>query len=249
MLSNRIASCSVKRGLHVSASSKDFMSWFRRKQTAKPAAPIKKTEELINEVESGVGGAEAPLNRLKLTDEFFIGKSTLGLDRRERQSRVNEVPFNKWMSSEKLKSSGVLDSILLESYNSTNSEFRAIAIADEKLALPFTDLVFKFHFSKALQSATGTLIPDYQITRLQTPIAFRNYLLKEVVSGKLAKFRESEPNAIELGQGHYSSDSIHVVEDVRFSERKKKLSKILSEVEFLEREAARQAVEKARQAA
>ncbi|CUS20600.1 LAQU0S01e10308g1_1 [Lachancea quebecensis] len=249
MLPNRIASCGAKRSLHVSTSNKDFMSWFKKKQTAKPSVPIKKTEEVINEVESGARGAEVPLSRLKLTEDFFIGKNASDLDRRERQSRINEIPFNVWRSSEKLNSSDALDNILIESYNSTHSRSQVTGIADEKLALPFTDLAFKFHFSKAIQSATGTLITDYQITRLQTPIAFRDYLLKEVVSGKLAKFKDSEPNAIELAKGNYSSDSIHVVEDVRPHERKKRLSKILSEVEALEREAARQAVEEARQAA
>ncbi|SCU89571.1 LANO_0D05512g1_1 [Lachancea nothofagi CBS 11611] len=249
MISRSANKLGAQRGLHSSLRNPDFMSWFKRRQNAKPAEPTKDTKQVIEEIESGENASAASKNKMRLTEDSFIGQELGAINKAERQAAVQHIPFNKWLSSTKVASAKTLDDSLLQAYNSTIGKISISSVEDESLALPFRDLIGKFHFTKALQAATGVLVPDYQLTRLQSPLEFRDFYLKEVVSGKLAKFKESEPNAIDLDDTSYTAKSIQVVKSVTPKDQRRRLSKILLEVESLERENARLALEKARQAA
>ena len=225
------------------------MSWFKRKQTAKPVVPVKDTKDVIVEIESGADKVDVPKNRLKLTDDFFVGTAIDEANRKERQAQVQEIPFNSWLSASKVESPAAFDDIFLKAFNQTHANASVHDIQDGSLSNSFVDLTTKFRFAKLLQAASGFSVPDYQLTRFQTPIAFRAYFLKEVISGKLASFKESEPNAIDLNNDSYDASSIRVIKDVKVKQQKKTLSKILTEVEALERAATKEALERARQAA
>ncbi|SCU94814.1 LADA_0G11496g1_1 [Lachancea dasiensis] len=245
MLAQATVSVCSKRALHVSTRNYDFLSWFKNKQNAKNKEPAKDTKQVIEDIESGRSKTRQSANRLKLTEDSFIGQELQVSDRARRGDLLQQVPFNIWLSSQKVRTSEALDRILLDTYVSTVPESTISKIEDPELALPFSDLSVKFQFTKSLQATTGIMVPDYQSTRLQTPLQFREFFLKEVLSGK-AKFNDAEPNAIDIDESFYGAESIHVVKTPAPKDQRQKLSKILSEVEALEKEAARQALETAR---
>ena len=120
-------------------------------------------------------------------------------------------------------------------------------LSAKKLEGTFPDLVIKFNFTKSLQASSGYLIPDYQLTILNTPAQFKNYICKEILSGKQARYKESEPNAIHLSSAQFTSPNIYIVPDVKPKAQKNTYRKIIREVNILEAESARRAIEQARQ--
>lgn len=89
-------------------------------------------------------------------------------------------------------------------------------------------------------------MPDFQITVSKTPKQFKDYYVREILSGKLLKFKESEPNAIDLSEKDYGSPNVHIVNDVSTKKQNRKFGKIIKEVHALEQEELRKAVEGAK---
>ncbi|SCW04462.1 LAFE_0H14070g1_1 [Lachancea fermentati] len=250
MLTRTSLSLKSTRSLHMTPASNDFMSWFKRKQTknTKDVIPTAKdTREVIDEIESG----KMTINnvsklKLKLAEEDFIGEEPGQVNLKNRLHRLETVPFNKWLSKRQVASLDDLDLIILRAYKDFSKESGVISVTNSSISTPFPDLVSKFFFTKSLQAQTGVLIPDYQLTKLSSPMSFRNYFIEEILSGKQAKYNELEPNAIHIDEETYSAASVYVVKDVKQKDLKKKLGRILSEVETLERESAKKAIERAK---
>ncbi|SCV01360.1 LAME_0G15720g1_1 [Lachancea meyersii CBS 8951] len=236
------------RALHVSVKRSDFMSWFKRKQDGKSKTVSRDTKEVIADIEAGETKVSGTNTKLKLNEEYFIGEEAGAINKAQRQALITQIPFNEWLSPSKVATVKDLDHALLKAFSTLGGPIPE-STTDKSLELPFSNLIDKFHFTKALQASTGTLIPDYQLTRLQTPRELREYYLKEVISGKLANFKDAEPNAIELNSTSYSAENVHIINSVRPKDKKRKLSVIFSEVESLERQSAKEALESARQAA
>ncbi|SCU92162.1 LAFA_0F08438g1_1 [Lachancea sp. 'fantastica'] len=236
----------ANRSLHVSARRSDFMSWFKRKQDSESKKTVRDTKEVIADIESGESKTKSSNSKLKLSEDSFIGEEANAVHKAKLTALVAQVPFNNWLSSKKVTTAEALDQAILQALNG-NKSGAVTSVTDDSLAVPFSDLITKFHFTKALQASTGVLVPDYQLTRLKTPLEFRSFYLKEVVSGKLAKYKDAEPNAIDLDNSSHAADTVHVVKPVAPKDQRKKLSNILSEVEALERQSAKEALESARQ--
>lgn len=245
MLSRQTLPVKSVRCLHTTAITSDFMSWFRKKQDKKQVTPTKNTEDVISEIESGKANAvEEGGKKLKLTEDDFIGEELGAVDRNKREALIQSAPFNQWLSTEKTSTTEKLNSIILASYNKALSS-QIEDIKDPALSSPFVSLVSKFKFTKDLQSLSGFMISDYQLTRLTTPLEFREYFTKEVLSGKLARFNDVEPNAIELDDKVFPTN-VYISKHPSVRDQKKKFSGILNEVQKLEAEAARRAIEEAR---
>ncbi|CEP60884.1 mitochondrial 54S ribosomal protein mL50 MRPL13 LALA0_S02e01860g [Lachancea lanzarotensis] len=236
---------STGRFLHVSARRSDFMSWFKRKEDSKSNKTSRNTKDVIADIESGENKTKGSSSKLKLTEDSFVGEEAAAVNHAKRKVLVAQVPFNKWLSSKKVSTAEALDQAIIQAFSALNSG-TAMSIDDESLAVPFSNLVNKFHFTKSLQASTGVLVPDYQLTRLKTPLEFRDFYLREIVSGKLAKYKDAEPGAIDLDSSSYTAETVHVVKQVAPQEQRKKLSNILSEVESLDRQNAREALKSAR---
>ncbi|SCU97722.1 LAMI_0F11122g1_1 [Lachancea mirantina] len=248
MLALHSGSHTCKRHMHTSFVRQDFMSWFKRKQAKQATAPVRDTAEVISEIEAGKDQEGTPdKGKLRLTDNDFVGTETAQHDRIQRAKLVQDVPFNKWLSGEKVKDERTLKQILIEVHNaSTDAAHKINTIEDPAAQTAFQDLTSKFHFSKQVQARTGIMIPDYTLTRLRSCASFHTYFQSEILSGKHARYNEREPNAIHLSDSAFSSTNIHVVPEVKTRDRKKKLSLLLAEAAARERDAAQKALQSAR---
>ncbi|QEU58865.1 Mrpl13 [Kluyveromyces lactis] len=237
------------RQLTSSAVRADFLSWFRRNKNKDagvvPVQPElqRDTKEVINEIESGKTTAvkSSTVTRLELTDDDFVGIDSSRRDELIRLQKLDVIPFNEWLSQDKLSTEHQLEQVVLESYQETFGDVPT----EEQLGKPFENLVNKFKFSKLLQCKSGHMIPDYELTRLQTPLEFKSWFEIKVLSGQLGKFKESEPNAIDLSNIKFPPN-VYVVPDVKPSVKKQKVKKILEEVAALEAQYERDAIEKAK---
>lgn len=232
----------ASRGFASSAARADFMSWFKRNKKT-PAVVEKDTKEVIDEIESGktLPVENSTVAKLDLTDDNFVGVDISQLEEQTRSKMLESVPFNAWLSGDKISSEEQLSQVVVESYQET---FGTVP-TDEQLIGGFSSLADKFRFTKALQSKSGYMIPDYQLTRLQTPKGFQLWFERNILSGKQARYRESEPNAIDLS-GIKFPPNVYVVPDVKPSEKRQKISRIIEEVSALEAERERQAIERAK---
>lgn len=227
------------RGLHSTCRRNDFFSWFRTKK--QQGTPVQDTKEVIKDIESGKNDSRnlSDGGKLKLIPSNFIGQQSEKLEKANRDQQVKNVAFNRWLSSERVDTEEQLDKILNESWQLATGNNGATNFLDQS----FPDLVSKFKFTKNLQSKTGYMVPDFQITLSSTPKQLKDYYVKEILSGKLLKFKESEPNAIDLSAKDYGSPNVHIVNDVSPKEQKKKFGKILEEVHALEQQNLQKAVE------
>lgn len=233
------------RGLHFTSRRNNFFSWFKSKKQEE--VPGQDTKDVIKDIESGKkkndGSSLQDSGRLLLTPSNFIGKDSERMEQSIRNDKVNSIAFNRWLSTEKINNEEQLDQILKESWKSaTGNELTA------SLDKTFPDLVSKFTFTKNLQSKTGYMVPDLQITVSKTPQQFKDYYAKEILSGRLLKFKESEPNAIDLSDKDYGSRNVHIVPDVNIKRRNRKFGKIVQEVRALEQENLRRTLEEAKRA-
>lgn len=241
-------SLAVARSLHTTHISSDFFSWFRKKKAEESEAkvPTKATTELIKEIESGSKSKSVANNqKLKLTPENFIGKEPAQLDREEHRRQVREAKFNNWISKDIVSSERRLDELLIESYNESYPGDKISASSDAKLDAEFPDLVTKFKFTKFLQAKSGCLISDYKLTILNKPSQYKRFFMDEILSGRQARYKEAEPNAIHLTQERFTSPNIYVVPDVDVKSQNKKYRKIMQEVRLSEAEMSRRAMEDA----
>ena len=235
------------RHFHKSPISQDFFNWIkeRSKERAKKrqeAEKQKSTKDVMSEIEAGKEVEDSgSVTTLELIPENFIGT----FDKARHTIPLETVPFNEWLPKVKVTTEEGLNEVLVKSYNQVY-DTNVSTVSDDKLSLPFTDLQKKFEFCKAIQQGLGYMISDYQLTVLQTPIAFRDYCLVELISGKLARFNEKEPNAIHLTNESYTAPNIRVMEDVSVRERKEGFESILAEVNEMERVAREKAIEEAR---
>lgn len=227
---------SFKR-IHTTAKRQDFFSWFKTKKDE-----VKDTKDVIKEIEAGkkVSTEEVSKTKLDLIPSNFIGEESAKTQKKALEKRINSVAFNSWLSRSKVATEQQLDSILQDSLQLSANGTSA------SLDAPFEDLVTKFKFTKLLQTKTGYMVPDYNITTATTPLHFKDYFVKEILSGKLAKFKESEPNAIDLSNKDYGSPNIHIVADINTRKQRRKFGKIIKEVHALEHESLRRLVDEAK---
>lgn len=210
------------RAFHTVSKKQDFMSWFRSKKQAK----VRKTKEIIEDIESGkkIGDSKtessSKLLTLDLTPDNIIGT------RKVETVNLDDIPWNNWLSSKKVKSPEELNQLITlsckEVLNSNVNETDS-----------FPDLSTKFNFVKKLQSLSGYTIPDYELTVLNTPAEFKTYYMNNIISGKLLQFNEKEPDAIYLTKESFNQPNIRVTDRVTSKAQKQKFNSILQEVQAL----------------
>lgn len=242
---SRLGAQPLLRSLHTTVVSSEFFSWFKKKKDEQNQAAVinKDTREVIKDIEEGKEAKTTNKQKLELKPENFIGEERGKIQKRDHQKLVKSISFNGWLSEAKVATEEQLDSILIESLNSSLADGHPSSVNDPKFEAVFPDLVTKFKFTKFLQAKTGYIIPDYTLTILATPSQFKSYYIKEILSGKLAKYKESEPNAIDLSGTQFTSSNVYVVPEVNVALQKKKFGKIMREVQLLEAENARRAIE------
>ncbi|CCF57999.1 hypothetical protein KAFR_0D03510 [Kazachstania africana CBS 2517] len=239
------ASYVIRRSIVSTQPNYNFFAWFkdRKKQKAVHNQNVRKTEALIKDIESGTDVSKdmgSSSTRIDLVPENFVGK------RQVKTISLKEVPFHNWLSKSKVKTEKDLDHHIIEAYNHAFPSAAVKAIRNGKLKAPFVDVTSKFKFSKRLQSLTGYAISDYQCTILSTPLSFKDYYMKEILSGKALRFNENEPNAIHLSKESFTSPNVHIVEDTPVKLQKRKFNEILKEVKMLEEQESHEAIERAR---
>jgi len=232
----------VTRSLQSSAVSNDFFSWFKDKNKEK--TKVKSTKEVMSDIEAGKDVVEKNenVNILELKPENFIGT----YDKKRNVIPLDTVPFNRWISLDKVATEDKLNSIILQSYNETFGT-QLKEVSNEKLAESFTDITQKFNFTKLLQAKSGFILSDYQFTRLTSPNSFKDYYLSEFVSGKSLRFKESEPNAIHLNESSFKAPNIRIVPDISAKEKRQKFKKLVNEVNEIENKITIDAIESAKQ--
>lgn len=235
-----------RRSFHSTVIPLDFFSWFKNKKQSEPVAPIKDTKELMKDIESGKKSNIEKKEKLDLKPENFIGEESMKTDLKAREELVDKVAFNRWLNASKASNEKELEAISVDCFNSVFHCSNISSVSEKQYDCPFPDLATKFNFTKSLQAKTGYLIPDSKLTVLSTPLQFNEYLIKEVLSGKLAKFKESEPNAIDLSGKNYSSPNIYITPDVDTKTQKKKFGKIMHEVQSMEAAHTERAIEQAK---
>lgn len=238
------------RQLHTTKVTYDFFSWFKNKKKEEQqevVPPTKDTKELISDIEAGKKSKISNKQKLELIPENFIGIEEGEVAEKARAKLIKKIPFNRWLSAKKVSDEAQLDNLLVNCYNDSWTGTTITSASDSKLCEPFPDLVTKFNFTKLLQARSGFLIPDYQITILNTPSQFRQYFCKEILSGKQSRLKESEPNAIHLTSDQFTSPNIYIIPEVKPKSQKEAYRKIVKEVNLLEADNARKAIEQAKQ--
>ncbi|SMN17739.1 similar to Saccharomyces cerevisiae YKR006C MRPL13 Mitochondrial ribosomal protein of the large subunit, not essential for mitochondrial translation [Maudiozyma saulgeensis] len=230
------------RSFQSSAVNNDFFSWFKDKKKEK--TKVKSTKEVISDIEAGKDVVEKKDNAttLELTPENFIGS----FDKKRNDIPLDTVPFNRWISLDKVSTEAKLNSIILQSYNETFGTQLKEADND-KFTESFTDITKKFSFAKLLQAKSGFVLSDYQFTVLTSPNSFKDYYLREFVSGKSLRFKESEPNAIHLNKSSFKAPNIYIIPDVPAKEKRQKFKTLVNEVNEIENKITSDAIENAKQ--
>ncbi|EJS42920.1 mrpl13p [Saccharomyces arboricola H-6] len=235
------------RPIHTSAANRDFMSWFKRKKQEEHKEPVKDTKQLIKDIEEGKAEVFSPSsskskNKLELIPENFIGEGSRRYRRKkELEHAVSSAPFNQWLTRGKVTFQSDLDNVISQATQKT--------LGKDDQDAQFPDLVTKFQFTKFLQTESGYLIPDYKLTTLSTPLQFKMYFQKEIlpsINDPKLVFKESEPDAIHPFSDKYASPNIYVVNDITPKEQKIKYDTIMREIQKLEDEATKKALEMAR---
>lgn len=231
------------RSLHTSNVRYDFFSWLKDKRKSKKE-PVKSTKEVISEIESGNDVAEKNENisTLELIPENFIGT----FDKKRNVIPLDTVPFNRWLNVDNITTEDALNKVILDSYNEVFGT-QLTEVADKTLADTFTDITQKFTFTKLLQIKSGYILSDYQFTILASPNSFKEYYLKEFISGKSLRFKESEPNAIHLDGNSFKAPNIRVIEDIPAKDVRIKYRRLVTEVDELEKKITTDAIENAKQ--
>lgn len=216
----------------------NFMSWFRSRK--KEEARIRKTKEIIYDIESGKSiddptrYTSSKILKLDLTPDNIIGKR-----KEEKIDLINDIPWNNWLSNQRIKTLEELDKVI-------NLSCKEILGENFNIKDTFPDLNVKFRFVKRLQSLSGYPISDYQLTILKTPNEFKNYYLENIVSGKLLQFNEKEPNAIYLTQESFNQPNIRVIERVSAKVQREKFNNILQEIENLKERESKDEIQRLR---
>ena len=233
----------LTRALHTSDVRYDFFSWLKDRKKSKKE-PVKSTKEVISEIESGNDVTEKNDNvsTLELIPENFIGT----FDKKRNVIPLDTVPFNRWMNSDSITTEEALNKVILDSYNEVFG-MHLTDITDNTLGDSFKDITQKFKFTKLLQVKSGYILSDYQFTILASPNSFKEYYLKEFVSGKSLRFKESEPNAIHLDGNSFKAPNIRVIEDIPAKDVRIKYKKLVTEVNELENKITADAIENAKQ--
>lgn len=233
----------LTRALHTSNVRYDFFSWLKDRKKSKKE-PVKSTKEVISEIESGKDITEKNENvsTIELIPENFIGT----FDKNRNVIPLDTVPFNRWLSVDRITTEEALNKVILDSYNETFGT-HLTDITDNTLGDAFTDITQKFNFTKLLQIKSGFILSDYQFTILACPKSFKEYYLKEFVSGKSLRFKESEPNAIHLDGNSFKAPNIRVVEDIPAKNVRIKYKRLVNEVNNLENKITEDAIENAKQ--
>lgn len=240
-LASRQSKLCSGRYIHTTAVSNDMFSWLRNR---KNKAPVKSTKDVISDIEAGkdLSKNNENVTTLELIPENFIGK----FDKTKNVIPLDTVPYNKWMSSNKVASEEELNTILLQAYNETFGT-NVASVTDECLGETFKDITQKFKFAKELQAKSGYLLSDYQFTVLLSPISFHKYYLREFVSGKASRYKESEPNAIHLTPESFNAPNIRVIEDIPAKAVRSKFRRIVKEVDTIESTITKNAIESAKE--
>lgn len=237
-----------RRTFHSTIRNEDFMSWFKTKKAEQNRAKkVKSTKEFIADIESGKQGidesgfqsdgskthSKQQLLKLELIPENFVGI------RRVEKVLLEDIPWNSWKSVDKVTNQEGLDKVIIESC-------KDILNPGAKETDQFPDLITKFKFVKKLQSLSGYSVPDHELSKLTSPLQFKSYYNKNIISGKLLQFNEKEPNAIYLTKDDFKQPNIHLVETVTSKIQKQKFNQILKEVQSLKERETNKEIERLR---
>lgn len=233
-----------RRYLHRTAVNQDFFSWFSKKKKeplhVQDQALVRPTKEIISEVEKGQISKEDMTSskiKLDLSPENFIGVTKHELKRQREKELMETIEIKQWLNDKRVETPEQLDQIIQNASQEVGIESTAA----------FPDIKSRFLFAKGVQSQSGYEVPDHVLTSMKTGNDIKNYFNEEVFSGKLARFKASEPDAIHLTQESYQAPNIRVVDNsVPIKERKQKLKTILSTVKQLEAEQTRRLMEEAK---
>lgn len=239
----RVSTTVGRRYLHRTAVNQDFFSWFSKKKKeplhVQDQALVRPTKEIISDVEKGITKKDLASSKikLKLSPENFIGVTKQELKRRREQELMETITLKKWLNEERVETPEQLDEIIQRSSQEANID----------CTKPFPDIESRFMFAKSVQRQSGYLVPDLVLTTIKTGSEIKKYFDEEIFSGKLARFKASEPDAIHLTEESYRAPNIRVVDNsVPIRERKQKLKTLLSTVEQLEAEETRRIMEEAK---
>ncbi|KAL3228969.1 Large ribosomal subunit protein mL50 [Nakaseomyces bracarensis] len=233
-----------RRYLHASAVRQDFFSWFSKKKKepvhVQDQALVRPTKEIISEVERGEVAKDNLVSskiKLDLSPEKFIGVTKLELKKKREQELFDTIELKRWLSEKCVETPEALEKII-------DSAAREAGV---EIGAPFPDIKSRFMFSKSLESQSGYVVPDHVLTGLKTGADIKKYFNEEIFSGKLARYKPSEPNAIHLTDETYKAPNIRVVDNsVPIKERKLRLKKLISTANELEAEKTRRLMEEAK---
>lgn len=216
------------------------MQWFRSKKKQTIKQDVRDTREVIKDIEEGKAPISKSENRLylELKTENFIGETDLMKKRRLKQETYKTLAIHQWLPQQKIDSVEKIGRIL--------SDCLQKIYQDSSMDVQMDDLAKKFRFAKLLQEKSGVPISDFKLTVLRSPREFEQYMIDGVLSGKQGVKRPSEPHAIHLNQQSYSSPNIYVIPDITERAKTEQLKKIMNEVETLEEQRTRLAIERAK---
>ncbi|CCD27389.1 mitochondrial 54S ribosomal protein mL50 MRPL13 NDAI_0K01980 [Naumovozyma dairenensis CBS 421] len=259
----RNGNISLTRNFHViNSPSLDIMDWFKSRNKMKGEGKDtegeesvkivnkRATKDLIQDIETrkdnkdDTDDTSLATHKLKLIPENFIGRRNNRKVGSQNKRLYKDAPFNYWLNKTKVQNETELEKIMESLLNEVNAD-------KELMDEPLPDLVTKFKFVKELQAKTGYMIPDYQITIMNTPAAFKQYYIDNIFSGKLQRFKESEPNAIHFENKQFTAPNIYLVNtvderDISGKMQKKKYNKIIDEVRKMEEIRTKKIIEEAR---
>ncbi|AGO10187.1 AaceriAEL289Wp [[Ashbya] aceris (nom. inval.)] len=247
MLCARAPAAARVRALHTGPVTQDLFSWLKRGKNKEEAVEKPAdTKELIGKIESGSSGKQNVARKalkLKLAPNDFVGMEEGQLARQLHRERLEQVQFRRWLSQEKLSKPEELRTHVAAAYEAAFGAPGDAAALEQR----FPDLQAMFAFAKHLQASTGYIMPDAQLTRLHTPAAVAQWYERNVLTGKLQKFREELPNAIDLSDADLPANVV-VREHVMPKTQRKTLNSVLREVSALEASKAKAALERAKAA-
>lgn len=249
-LSKRVVtSTSCIRYLSVSATNHNMLSWFRDRKKKQEEVWVpnnlkQDTSKLIDKIEKGeqINDVDAVQKQnsdyIELSANNFIGEDDKTIAKklkREEIKKLKEYNEKFWLyNQKKVKTSKELDEIIINCFNDTMNGNVVNNIDDKILSNDFSNLESKFLFTKYLQVNSGYMISDFDVSKLNSPISFKQHFEKEIISGKLGRFKESEPNAIHIDSTSFTAPNVYVQPDITFKRQNKKFGKIIKEVQELE---------------
>ncbi|KAH3683582.1 hypothetical protein WICPIJ_005429 [Wickerhamomyces pijperi] len=223
------------RLIHTSSKRLGFMDWFQHKKDQESKQKVEKAKD-IKEVISDAENNRVELKKIEKIE--FIGKIKPDYESKPIEERLQGFKIEHWLNKQKITDSSEFQTLLLQTYTDL-TQTPVSSLTEVNLS----DLKLRFDYTLAVQSKSGHLIPDFQLSKLSTGAELFQYFERYLKTGEIHNYN---PHHLDLSKLEFTAPNITVQKPVNSKQRKTKFRALLKEARAEEASKVDQLIESAR---